>query len=104
MSMMIQFVFKALPGSDMPTITENVKTATKLWKKHGAGEVSFWMVTLGEVGNMAVTVAFDNYAAYGNCYDSLIEDTEFRKWQADSVKAGMTEWVRSNIARKIPLG
>ena len=103
MSIVLQFVFKPVPGSDLAQIIEHAKVVARLWKKHGAKEVSLWTVSTGEMGNMAFTVPFETYSEYGKCIDALHVDPEFRKWQAESIKTGMTEWVRGNIARKVPL-
>lgn len=102
MAMIIQYVFKVRPGADIPAIVESAKVSAKLWKKHG-GEPSLWIITAGELGNMAFTVPFASYSDYGKCYDSLIADPEFIKWNADNTKAGNAEWVRTNVARQIPL-
>lgn len=102
MTMIIQHVFKVRPGADMLAVIENAKVAAMPWKKHGA-EPSLWSATVGEVGNMAFTAPFASYADYGKCFDALLADPEFRKWQVDVTKAGMAEWVRTNIARQISL-
>lgn len=103
MSMIIQFVFRPLPGADLPAVIEMAKAGAKMWKKHGAKDVSLWAVSVGETGNMAVTVPFESYADYGKCYDAMLADSDFRVWQAGLAKAGMSEWVRGNIARKIAI-
>ena len=103
MSMSLQFVFKPLTGSNMAKIIEAAKVAAMLWKKHGATNASLWAVTVREAGNMAFTVQFENFAKYGTSYDTLSVDPEFRKWQADVSTLGMTEWARSNVARKVSL-
>jgi hypothetical protein len=98
----LQYVFKANPGSDMGKVMAQVKTAAALWKKHG-GEVSFWAVAGGEVGNSVFTVMFPSFAAYGKCADALYTDPEFQAWNAQGVASGLTSWVRSNVAREIIL-
>jgi hypothetical protein len=103
MTMIAQFVFRARPGSDVSSVIESAKTGGEFWKKHGAADVSLWAVTVGEMGNLALTVAFESYSQYGKCYDAMLADVDFRKWQADLVKLGLSEWVRGNVARKIPL-
>lgn len=103
MPMSLQFVIKPLPGSDLLKIIESAKVSAKLWKKHGATDVTLWAVTAGEVGNMAFTVQFENFTSYGASYDKLSADPEFRKWQSDVAKLGMTEWVSGNVARAVPL-
>ena len=103
MSIMLQFVFKPVPGSDLAQIIEHARAGSVLWKKHGAKEVSLWAISCGEMGNLAFTVPFDTYSDYGKCYDSLLTDPDFRRWQAESVKAGLSEWVRGNIARRVQM-
>lgn len=103
MSMSLQFTFKALPGSDLATITEKCKEAAKLWKKHGATHATLGFMTVGEMGHMSFIVDYENFAKYGAGYDTLSADPEFRKWQVDVMKLGMTEWVRGNIVRKVSL-
>jgi len=97
-----QFVFKPNPGADMAKFRANVKTAVTLWKKHGA-ETSFWTVTGGEVGNFVVSCMFPSFSAYGSCMDQLAADPEFQAWNANTMASGLSTWVRSNIAREIPL-
>jgi hypothetical protein len=103
MAMVAQFVYKPRPGSDMASVIETSKVAAKLWKKHGASDVSLWAVTVGEMGNLAFAVAFESFSAYGKCYDAMMGDADFRKWQAETIKGGLVEWVRGNVARKVPL-
>ena len=103
MTMLLQFVFKPLPGSDLSAIVTTAKEAARLWKKHGAADASLWTVAVGEMGNLAFTVHFEDFTSYGTCYDSLLKDADFRKWQMDVVKQGMTEWVRGSVARKMSL-
>lgn len=97
-----QYVFKPNPGADMAQFRANVKTVLALWKKYGA-ETSFWSVTGGEVGNFVVSCMFPSVKAYGECIDSLAADPAFQAWTANNVSAGLSSWVRSNIAREIPL-
>ena len=103
MSIVLQFVFKPVPGSDLTQIIEHARVGATLWKKHGAKEVSLWTISCGEMGNLAFTVPFDTYSDYGKCYDSLLTDLDFRRWQAELVKAGLSEWVRGNIARRVQM-
>ena len=86
----------------MAQFRANVKTVLALWKKYGA-ETSFWSVTGGEVGNFVVSCMFPSVKAYGECIDSLAADPAFQAWTANNVSAGLSSWVRSNIAREIPL-
>jgi hypothetical protein len=102
MAVVAQYVFRPNPGSDMNAITANVKEAAALWRKYGA-EVHLWAVSMGEIGNMAVTVRFDSYEAYAHCYDRLIADPAFTVWQQKNLASGLSSWVRSNLSREIPI-
>lgn len=97
-----QYVFKPNAGADLGKFRANVKTVVALWKKYGA-ETSFWSVTGGEVGNFVVSCVFPSVKAYGECIDKLAADPEFQAWTANNVAAGLSSWVRSNIAREVPL-
>ena len=67
MPIVLQFVFKPVPGSDLTQIIEHAKVVSKLWQKHGAKDASLWTVYAGEMGNMVFTVPFENYSEYGKC-------------------------------------
>ena len=97
-----QYVFKANPGSDMGKIMAQVKVAAGIWKRHGA-EVSFWTVSMGEIGNLVFACRFDSLGAYGKAIDAVTADPAFVAWNAESTASGLTSWVRSNLARAIPL-
>ncbi len=97
-----QYVVKPNPGADMGKIMAQVKVAAGIWKRHGA-EVSFWAVSMGEVGNLVVACRFDSIQAYGKTADAVTADPAFAAWQAESATSGLTSWVRSNLARAIPL-
>lgn len=100
MTMCAHFTFKPLPGKDMVSIVELAKVAGSIWKKHGALP-RLWAASSGEIGTLLFTVEFENFEAYGKCYDAMTQDPEFRQWQYDSVKQGMSEWVRANLIREI---
>ena len=36
MAIVVQYVFKALPGKSLAGLMENMNTGAALWKKHGA--------------------------------------------------------------------
>jgi len=97
-----QYVFKANPGADMSKIMAQVKVAAGIWKRHGA-DVSFWTVSMGEIGNMAFACRFDSIEAYGKASDAVTADPSFAAWNAAATASGLTTWVRSNLARAIPL-
>jgi hypothetical protein len=96
-AVLIQYVSKPKPGSDLAAIMQFSKEAAALWRKHG-GEVSFWSVIGGEVGNLAFMVRFDSFEAYGRTMAAMFTDPSTLEWQAKRLKAGQSEWVRSNTA------
>ena len=87
----------------MASVIKTSKVAAKLWKKHGASDVSLQAVIVGEMGNLAFTVTFESFSACGTCYDAMMGDADFRKWQADAIKGGLIEWVGGNAARKVAI-
>jgi len=78
------------------------KEAAALWRKHG-GEVSYWSVIGGEVGNLAFAVRFDSFEAYGRSMAAMFTDPATMEWQAKRLKAGQSEWVRSNTAVELDI-
>jgi hypothetical protein len=100
MSVVIQYVVKPNPGSDPAAITALAKEGAAQWRKHG-GKVTYWTVAVGEVGNRVLSVTFESFAAYGAAVDKVGESKEVRAWQAKRAKAGLTTWVRSNMATEI---
>jgi hypothetical protein len=71
-------------------------------RKHG-GKVSYWTVIVGEIGNFVFSVNFESFAAYGAAMDKLGADPEFQAWQVKRAKAGLSTWVRSNMATEIEI-
>ena len=98
----LQFVVKVNPGADMSKVMAQIKKGSAIWKRHGA-EVSAWAVGVGEAGNLSVTCRFNSIEAYGKASDAVVADPAFQAWQMESTAAGQTTWVRSNLARAIPL-
>lgn len=98
----VQFVTKPNPGSDPAKIIEQAKEAAGFWRKHG-GEVSYWSVVAGEMGNFAFMVRFNSFADYGKAMDSLAADAAFAEWQARRAKAGLVSWVRSNVGIQVEI-
>ena len=96
----VQFVAKPTPGSDPVKIIEIAKEAAGLWRKYG-GDVSYWSVVAGEMGNFVFNVRFNSFADYGKAMDSLGADPAFAPWQVKRAKAGLTTWVRSNVAIQV---
>jgi len=102
MAMVAQFVVKPNPGSDLAGIIELAKESAVLWRKYG-GNVRYWSVIGGEVGNFVFSASFETFSAYGAAVDKLCADPAFQAWQAKRAKAGLTTWVRSNIATEIEI-
>jgi hypothetical protein len=102
MAIVVQYVSKPNPGSDMAAIVALAKESAVLWRKYG-GKVSFWTVVVGEVGNIVFTVNFETFSAYGAAIDKLAADPNFQAWQAKRLKAGHATWVRSNMANEIEI-
>jgi hypothetical protein len=99
-----RYVFRPNAGADLGTVLEAMKQVASLWQKHGAPKPRLWTVTSGELGNYVLTVEFKNAAEYAKVVDPLSADPDFRRWQADNVKAGALSWVRSNLMRQVDLG
>jgi len=102
MAVVVQYVIKPNPGSDLAAIQEMSKESIALWRKHG-GKVSFWAVVVGEVGNFVVSINFESFSAYGAAVDKLGADPAFQAWQLKRAKAGLSTWVRSNMATEIEI-
>jgi hypothetical protein len=102
MAMVVQYVVKPNPGSDLAGVIELAKESAVLWRKYG-GKVRYWSVIGGEVGNFVFSINFDTFSAYGAAVDKLGADPAFQAWQAKRAKAGLTTWVRSNIATEIEI-
>jgi hypothetical protein len=103
MSVVVQYVVKPNPGSDLATILEVTHDSAVLWRKYG-GEVSFWAVSVGEVGDFVFSVGFETLSAYGAAVDKLNADPAFQAWQVKRLKVGMTSWVRGNLMTEIKVG
>jgi len=95
-----QFVSHPKPGSDLATVIQLAKDAAVLWRKHGA-DVSYWSVIGGEIGNYAFVARFDSIEAYGRSLASIGADPSFAEFQAKRLKAGQSDWVRSNVAVEV---
>ncbi len=97
-----QAVFKPNPGADMTKFMGFVSESVAIWRKHGA-DVSIWAVSAGEVGNMVFSARFDSYEAYGKCVDAVYGDPAIQDWSARATGSGLSRWVRSNLARQLPI-
>jgi hypothetical protein len=101
-SVIVQYTVKPNPGGDLGAIVELAKESAANWRKYG-GKVSFWTVSVGEVGNYVFAVSFENLAAYGAAADKMASDPAVRAWQAKRLKAGHASWVRANLANEIEI-
>lgn len=100
MAVVVQYVVKPNPGSDMAGIIALAKESAAIWRKHG-GKASFWSVAVGEAGNFVFAINFDSFAAYGAAADKVNADPAFQTWQAKRLKSGLTSLVRANMATEI---
>ncbi|WP_280156365.1 hypothetical protein [Piscinibacter sp. XHJ-5] len=98
-----RYVFRPTAGADLEAVVSAMKQCAAIWQKHGAPKPRLWAVAAGELGNYALTIEFKNAAAYAEAADPLSADPEFRRWQADTMRAGAVYWVRSNLMREIDL-
>ena len=101
-AVVMQFVSHPKPGSDLAAVVELAKEAAVIWRKHGA-DVSYWSVIGGEVGNYAFVARFDSVEAYGRTLAALGADPAFAEFQAKRLKAGQSDWVRSNMAIQVDI-
>ena len=102
MAIVAHYVFKPNPGADLNAVIALVKEGAALWRKYGA-EVSLWTVSVGEAGNMVFAARFDSYGGYANCLDRMTADPAFHGFLQKNTASGLSTWVRSNLAREIPL-
>jgi len=100
--MISQVVFKPNPGADMTKLMGLVAECAAIWRKHGA-EVNVWTVSAGEIGNMVFSTRYDSFEAYGKCLDAVYADPDFQAWQIKGTASGLSTWVRSNLARQLPI-
>jgi hypothetical protein len=98
-----RYVLRPIPGADLGAVIEAVKAGAALWKKHGAPAPRLWSVAAGELGNLVMTVQFENAVEYAKVTDPLSADPEFQRWQANNVQSGGFTWVRSNLMRELAL-
>ena len=101
-AVVVQYVTKPKPGSDLQAIMQLSKEAATLWRKHG-GNVSYWNVIGGEVGNLVFAVRFDSFEAYGRTMNAMFSDPAVMEWQAKRLKAGQADWVRANTATELDI-
>lgn len=101
-SVALQIVSKPVPGADMGKIMSNMKDAAALWRSTGA-EVKVYTVSVGEIGNMVFTAQWSSYEAYGKSLDKMVGDQSIQALMAQITGSGTAEWVRSNLARELPI-
>lgn len=101
-SLVLQIVTKPLPGTDMGKVMANMKDAAALWRSSGA-EVKVYTVSVGEIGNMVFTARWDSYEAYGKSLDKMVGDQSVQALMAKITASGTAEWIRSNLARELPI-
>lgn len=80
-----------------------MKQAVTLWQKYGAPKPRLQTVTAGELGHYVLTVQFENAAQYAKVVGPFSADPEFRRWQANNIKAGAITSVRGNLMRELDL-
>lgn len=99
----LRFDLRANPGGDLNEIVKSAKEAAKLWKEHGAQDVHFYSIMLGEAGCFSFVARFDSAAKLGATVESLNADPAMMAWRAKNLKAGFTTMVRSNQLIEVPL-
>ena len=101
-SVALQIVSRPLPGADMGKFMANMKDAADLWRKSGA-DVKVYTVSVGEIGNMVFAARWDSYEAYGKSLDKMVGEQSVQALMAKITASGTAEWVRSNLARELPI-
>ena len=101
-SVVLQIVTKPVPGADMGKVMANMKEAADVWRGSGA-DVKVYTVSVGEIGNLVFTARWDNFSAYGKSLDKMVGEQSIQALVARIVGSGTTEWVRSNLARELPI-
>jgi len=49
------------------------------------------------------STSYDSFEAYGKCLDAVYADPDFQAWQIKGTASGLSTWVRSNLARQLPI-
>jgi hypothetical protein len=98
----LQIVSRPLPGADMGTFMANMKEAAALWRSAGA-EIKVYTVSVGELGNMVFAARWESYEAYGKSLDKMVGEQSIQALMAKINSSGTAEWVRSNLAREMPI-
>jgi hypothetical protein len=56
-----------------------------------------------EIGNMVFATRYESYEVYGKCTYAVYADPTFQAWQVKGTASGLSSWVRSNLARQLPI-
>ena len=60
-------------------------------------------VPVGEIGNIVFAAHWKRYEAYGKSLDKMVGEQSVQKLMAKITASGTAEWVRSNLARELPI-
>ena len=56
-----------------------------------------------EIGNMVFATRYESYEGYGKCTYAVYADSTFQAWHVKEAASGLSSWVRSNVARQLPI-
>ena len=101
-SVALQIVSRPLPGADMAKVMANLKEAADVWRASGA-EVKVYTVSVGEVGNLVFAARWSSYSEYGKTLDKIVDEQSLQALMTRITASGVMEWVRSNLARELPI-
>src|SRR5262245_6646259 len=101
-AVVMQFVSHPKPGSDLATVLQLANDGAVLWRTRG-DEPIYWQAMRREVGNDAFVARVDSIDAYGRTLGSIGADPAFAEFQAKRLKAGQSDWVRSNISVQVDI-
>jgi uncharacterized protein YbaA (DUF1428 family) len=99
----LRFDVRANPGADLAQIVQYAKEAAKIWREHGAKEVHFYSILLGEAGTFSFVARFESAAKLGATIESLNADPAMQAWRAKTLKSGQTTMIRSNQLLEVAL-
>ena len=52
---------------------------------------------------MVFATRYESYEVYGKCTYAVYADPTFQTWQVKGTASGLSSWVRSNLARQLPI-
>lgn len=52
---------------------------------------------------MVFATRYESYEAYGKCVDAVYSAPDFQAWSVRATASGLSSWVRSNLARQLPI-